>query len=234
MDISKSIEILKKSIIIEEDDDLAIFEETLREVSTKGSTVVKELFTVFNDETDHPEVMFNIVQHIELMYDSDPIGALRGVAEATPPAMSDARDWVRTIHCRILNADEFWGIYKDVVNDLDEDTKKVIVELLQDIKDEDVERYGNKVDEIIKRVDESDRRTLMLEPKSINTKDIFIIYLEELRKDFEENGGDWENTSITTYFESMKAWVEDSPDVNEEENVWVLLSTLLTAPKYYE
>jgi hypothetical protein len=68
----------------------------------------------------------------------------------------------------------------------------------------------------------------------IKSKEDFILFLKKLTNDFEENSRDWENQDLTSYFESMKAWIEDTDDSNLEGNLWAVMSKIVLAPKYYE
>jgi hypothetical protein len=68
----------------------------------------------------------------------------------------------------------------------------------------------------------------------IKSKEDFIVFLEELTRDFEKNKEEWENQDLISYFESMKAWLEDSDDFNYEGNIWMVIGRIILAPKYYE
>jgi hypothetical protein len=68
----------------------------------------------------------------------------------------------------------------------------------------------------------------------IKSKEDFILFLKKLKNDFEGNCQDWENQDLTSYFESMKAWIEDTDDSNLEGNLWEVMSKIIFAPKYYE
>lgn len=68
----------------------------------------------------------------------------------------------------------------------------------------------------------------------IKSKEDFILFLKRLTIDFGENNHDWENQDLSSYFESMNAWLEDTDDSNLEGNVWTVMSKIILAPKYYE
>jgi len=68
----------------------------------------------------------------------------------------------------------------------------------------------------------------------IKSKEDFIVFLEELTRDFEKNKEEWENQDLISYLESMKAWLEDSDDFNCEGNIWMVIGRIILAPKYYE
>ncbi|WP_345243607.1 DUF7660 family protein [Pontibacillus salipaludis] len=68
----------------------------------------------------------------------------------------------------------------------------------------------------------------------VKSKEDFILLLMQIKKDFEEKNQDWESQDLSSYFESMIAWVEDTDNSNLEGNVWAVMSKLLVAPKYHE
>lgn len=149
MNITKEISQLKNSILLEEEGDLTVFEDTLVKVEKAGWVNVKELCTVFDDNTVDHGVMFNIVHVIDRMYDENLVGTLRGVAEVTPSIMGKAREWVETLHYRILNTPELRKEYTILFENFDRETKEVIEGVLLDIREEDVENFGHKVNEVL-------------------------------------------------------------------------------------
>ncbi|WP_433958694.1 DUF7660 family protein [Cytobacillus horneckiae] len=68
----------------------------------------------------------------------------------------------------------------------------------------------------------------------INSKEDFILFLKQLTNDIEKNNQDWENQDLSSYFESMQAWIEDTDDSNFEGGLWEVMSKIILAPKYYE
>lgn len=73
-----------------------------------------------------------------------------------------------------------------------------------------------------------------MEAGKIKSKEEFISFVAKLTNDFEENSQNWENQDLVAYFESIKAWLEDTDDSNLEGNTWSVMSRILLAPKYYE
>ena len=44
---------------------------------------------------------------------------------------------------------------------------------------------------------------------NVYDKDSFIMYLNLLAKDSEENPQEWENTTVSQYLKSIASWIED-------------------------
>lgn len=68
----------------------------------------------------------------------------------TTEVLENARDWIESIHCRILNTDYLVDVYKNIFIRLEDDTKKVIVKLLLGIKEENEESFWEIVGSVLK------------------------------------------------------------------------------------
>ncbi len=56
------------------------------------------------------------------------------------------------LHYRILNNDHVRSLYGDILSKVDIKTKETIINLLNDIKKEDPNIFGNSVDEVLKEI----------------------------------------------------------------------------------
>lgn len=56
------------------------------------------------------------------------------------------------LHYRILNNDQVRSIYGNILSKVDIKTKETIINLLNDIKKEDPNIFGNSVDEVLKEI----------------------------------------------------------------------------------
>jgi hypothetical protein len=70
--------------------------------------------------------------------------------------------------------------------------------------------------------------------EEVKSKEDFIFFLKKVQEDFQVNSLEWENQDLTSYFESMRAWLEDTDDSQLQGNIWAVLSRIILAPKYYE
>jgi hypothetical protein len=48
--------------------------------------------------------------------------------------------------------------------------------------------------------------------EQVNDRDSFVIFLNCLSKDFDENHDEWENWTIAEYLESISAWIKDNDE----------------------
>jgi hypothetical protein len=77
--------------------------------------------------------------------------------------------------------------------------------------------------------------------KNIKTKEHFIDFINILINDTNEIPSEWEDTSVTSYLESMQSWVEDlegyydntKQEIPQDIN-WNFIATLLYVGKIYE
>lgn len=77
--------------------------------------------------------------------------------------------------------------------------------------------------------------------KNIRNREDFVSFLGELQKDFQDNKGEWENTTVDSYLNAVSAWVADSDEyyINQNqqqpENMnWKAIAEMLISGKYYE
>jgi hypothetical protein len=77
--------------------------------------------------------------------------------------------------------------------------------------------------------------------KQIKTKNDFISFVYELRKNYKENSESWENDDIGTFLGALAAWVEDMDGfyLNQNQSIhqkldWKIIADMLSAAKSYE
>ena len=74
----------------------------------------------------------------------------------------------------------------------------------------------------------------------ITNKEEFILFLENFIKDLKENKKEWENSTLQSYLEAMKSWLEDSDgfynnlDKKPPNNCYEYFAEILLAAKVYE
>jgi hypothetical protein len=78
-------------------------------------------------------------------------------------------------------------------------------------------------------------------PESVETREDFIAFVQQLAKDFEEHGDDWENITVDRYLEALASWTEDMGKHRERFGdpfptppTWALFAEILRAAKGYE
>ena len=75
----------------------------------------------------------------------------------------------------------------------------------------------------------------------VQNRETFLNFLGMLAKDFDTNTQNWERSTIDSYLESIKSWVEDMDGyyMNTEQEVpkdinWNFIATLFYVGKIYE
>ncbi|MFA7209024.1 MAG: hypothetical protein WC120_01940 [Parcubacteria group bacterium] len=76
---------------------------------------------------------------------------------------------------------------------------------------------------------------------NIKKRSDFVLFIQELNKDYKENPDSWENKDLGAYLEALAAWVEDMDGyyLNHgkpipEKPEWKTVADMLIAAKMYE
>jgi hypothetical protein len=147
MNIKDEIQKLQQNRLLKNVDEVHDFEEAIENILfLKDVRLVKDLCSGFDDQTNDDEVMFGLVHAIE---DFEGEEGLLEMAKAIPDMLPHAKEWVTTIHYRILNHEPSRELYTKVLTKVNLKTKAIIVGILKEIKDEDPERFENSVNQIL-------------------------------------------------------------------------------------
>ena len=137
------IQNLIKSRRLSSNDEFDMFEQALLALQDNLEIEdISEVCRAFFDDTQDDEVMFGLIHLIERLRGSE---CLREIAKCTPD-MNDAHDWAMTLNKRIINSQEYLEMYIDVINSLDVNSKRKILGLLEDVKNDNPKRFAEKVD----------------------------------------------------------------------------------------
>lgn len=75
----------------------------------------------------------------------------------------------------------------------------------------------------------------------VNSKEDFMNFLVELRRDKEQKSEEWENNEITSYLEGICSWVDDMEGYFDNMHIdiptninWKFIATLFYVGKIYE
>ncbi|MCM1101007.1 MAG: hypothetical protein NC398_06450 [Acetatifactor muris] len=71
----------------------------------------------------------------------------------------DAHDWAMTLNKRILNSSKHFEKYMEVIAGLGEEDKEKILNLLSDVKQDNPDRFGEKVDLLYEKIAHPGMRT---------------------------------------------------------------------------
>lgn len=139
--------------LLQNQEEISEFEQALDNLTSLGDvSIIGDLCMGFDDDTDKYEVMFGLVHGIEHLYKERIEEGLSLIALAVPRVVDNAKEWMEILHYRILNNEQVRLTYGKVLSKLDVKTKEIIVNLLNDIKDEDPDMFGISVDEVIKSI----------------------------------------------------------------------------------
>lgn len=150
MDKSIQIQQLINARNLSTNEEYLSFESALRSLQ-KNITIddVTEICKTFCDDTQNDEVMFEIIHLIEQLQGEE---YLKKIAICSPD-MKDAHDWAMTLNKRIINSQRFFEMYIDVISELEEESKKKILLLLDDVKNDNPKRFAKKIDILYERVE---------------------------------------------------------------------------------
>lgn len=139
VEIQKLIEARKLST----SEEYTIFEDALNALQGKISIDdVSDICRAFYDDTQDDEMMFGIIHLIEKLCGKD---YLKEIAICTP-AMKDAHNWAMILNKRIINSQEYFAMYIEVIRSLESESKNKIVGLLNDVKNDNPNRFSEKIE----------------------------------------------------------------------------------------
>lgn len=150
MDISLELNKMSANRLMRTEIEIREYESALEKlIALNDVSIIDKLCYGFDDDTEHHEVMFGLVHGIEFLYQNKIEEGLRLIAVSVSKIKSQAREWVEILHYRILNHPQVRLSYAHVLSELDESTRSEIIKLLIEIKEEDTEKFGGSVDEVI-------------------------------------------------------------------------------------
>lgn len=147
------LNIIIQNRLLQTPEEIGAFEQALKDlISVADVSSIRDLCKGFDDDTEAHEVMFGLVHCVEQLYTEDVEEGLKLIALAVPEVLDRAREWMEILHYRLLNHPQVLLVYGRVLSKMDVHTKKVIIDLLNEIKNEDPHLFGNAVNEVLKTV----------------------------------------------------------------------------------
>lgn len=108
--------------------------------------VIQQIFKVFDDETEHEELMFGLVHFVESchmeMY-------LTQLLESLPAMLEPARNWAIVLNERILSDDLCLKEYAAIAKGMSSQVKRALAFLLEEIRENNPRQYERKVNYIL-------------------------------------------------------------------------------------
>lgn len=156
MNIDEEIKILKKNRLLETNEEIINFEESIENIlSMENITHIKYLLLGFDDNTKNPEVMFGLIHAIE-SYDNI-VGTTESLNELAKNIIilkEDAMKWAIILHKRILNHKISLELYSSIVKFKSPDIKNYIINVMHFISDDNPKNFKDKVDLFLKLLEQ--------------------------------------------------------------------------------
>ncbi|MBY0013850.1 Imm30 family immunity protein [Paenibacillus typhae] len=112
--------------------------------------VIQQIFKVFDDETEHEELMFGLVHFVESchmeMY-------LTQLLESLPDMLEPARGWAIVLNKRILDDSLFRKEYTAIAKGMSPRVKRALVFLLEEIRENHPRQYERKVNNLLGKIE---------------------------------------------------------------------------------
>jgi hypothetical protein len=144
LDIVSETQKLKDNRLLRTQQEIQQFEQAIVNILSMNEVDhIKNLCLGFDDATEHDEVMFGLIHAIE-SYDKT-FGleqSLRNFAESLPYMLPHAKEWAKTLHKRILNHAPSRRVYAEVISKVDVSLKKLVVQLINEIKEKNPKKFG--------------------------------------------------------------------------------------------
>lgn len=109
---------------------------------------ISELCGIFDDNTMDDEVMFGLIHLIEQFQGKGYLGCIAKYS----PNMNRAHNWAMVLNKRILNSQKYFEQYVEVIANIESKYQAPIMELLMDVKNDNPEKFGEKVNYILEKV----------------------------------------------------------------------------------
>lgn len=147
MNIKDETKKLQQNRLLRTSSEVYNFEQAIENIlSLKDVNLIKNLCKGFDDQTSDHEVMFGLVHAVESFEGEE---GLLVMAEAIPDMLPKAKEWVQTLHYRILNHEPSRHMYAKVLTNVNLNVKNLIIGILEEIKNEDPNSFENAVNELL-------------------------------------------------------------------------------------
>lgn len=147
MNKEKEFQQLRENRLMRDIEEVKKFERALQTImQEEDAESIRGLCSAFDDETEQEEVMFGLVHAVEHLGRDEKVLEL---AKSISIMLPHAKEWAKLFHYRILNVEKVRLQYAEALSCFDGISLSVIVQLLQEIKEEDSELFGWKVEHLL-------------------------------------------------------------------------------------
>lgn len=150
-DMISARKILIENRLLRNSEEIELFENAIENIlNEENYEDIKYLCEGFDDCTEDDEVMFGLVHAIE-SYDSvyDVSVTMNEFVNSIPDVISYAKKWMKTMLKRILNDEHSRHVLNQIISDSDDKVKTTVIRLLNEISNENPERFKLVVNEVL-------------------------------------------------------------------------------------
>ena len=150
-DMISARKILIENRLLRNSEEIELFENAIENIlNEENYEDIKYLCEGFDDCTEDDEVMFGLVHAIE-SYDSafDSSVTMKVFVNSIPDVIPYAKEWMKTMLKRILNDEHIRRVLNHTISDSDDKVKTTFIQLLNEISNENPERFKLVVNEVL-------------------------------------------------------------------------------------
>ena len=93
--------------------------------------------------------MFGLIHFLE---DYEMNTYLNGLAKSLPKMLQNAKEWVLILNKRILNSEQYRNAYAEIIKVMEEQYKKLIINLMNEIKLDNPKKFESLVNDFISKI----------------------------------------------------------------------------------
>ncbi|WP_027621394.1 Imm30 family immunity protein [Acetivibrio clariflavus] len=150
MDVNTYIKDLQKNKLLRTQEECEAFDNALEKLSNyQSKEILEDLFLVFDDSAKEEEVMFGLIHFLE---DYEMNTYLNGLAKSLPKMLQNAKEWVLILNKRILNSEQYRNAYAEIIKVMEEQYKKLIINLMNEIKLDNPKKFESLVNDFISKI----------------------------------------------------------------------------------
>ncbi|MBC2582748.1 Imm30 family immunity protein [Clostridium sp. DJ247] len=117
------------------------------------NSIIADLCSVFNDNMSFDSLIGNFNEMIlDIASRCGLESGMIEITKGTPRMLPQGKEWAIRMHKLILNSEPYNNFYINAIKKVDETTRRVIVDILNQIKKQQPNEYSNKVDKILEQV----------------------------------------------------------------------------------
>ncbi|AEV68177.1 Imm30 family immunity protein [Acetivibrio clariflavus] len=150
MDVNTYIKDLQKNKLLRTQEECEAFDNALEKLlNYQSKEILEDLFLVFDDSAKEEEVMFGLIHFLE---DYEMNTYLNGLAKSLPKMLQNAKEWVLILNKRILNSEQYRNAYAEIIKVMEEQYKKLIINLMNEIKLDNPKKFESLVNDFISKI----------------------------------------------------------------------------------